>query len=213
MATPAASNRRERNADATPTLAAAPYASDPEIPVSAGRRRARWPPGVRAAAPSHRRQRRDRSPAARRHERQPNAAMRYGIRWIVRSVNVNPSAVCSVSMVPTQARSDNSAIDAENCAESATMLTPQTMQSATSQPGRRRTGVRRRGAAPAHRHRHDGDRRAPETIRQEAGADRADRPGRDGRERRELGRCRRLVRRQRQREARIKKTPIHAHMA
>ena len=108
---------------------------------------------------------------------------------MVRSVSVKPRAVCSVSMVPTQARSDSSAIDAENCAESATMATPQTRHSATShdrvaaeeEPHRRR-------AAAAHRHRHDGDRRAAEAVGEEAGADRADGPGRDRRERRELGR-------------------------
>jgi hypothetical protein len=48
---------------------------------------------------------------------------------------VNPSAVCSVSIVPTRERSASSAIAAENCAESATMLTPQTMQTATSAAG------------------------------------------------------------------------------
>ena len=48
---------------------------------------------------------------------------------------MNPSAVCTVSIVPTRARSASSAIDAENCAESATMLMPQTMHSATSHAG------------------------------------------------------------------------------
>ena len=45
---------------------------------------------------------------------------------------MNPSAVCSVSIVPTRDGSDSSATDAENCAESATMLIPQTMQTAIS---------------------------------------------------------------------------------
>src|SRR5947207_9095798 len=51
---------------------------------------------------------------------------------MVTSVSVNPSAVWSVSIVPTRDGSASSAIDAENCAESATMLTPQTMHTATS---------------------------------------------------------------------------------
>ena len=45
---------------------------------------------------------------------------------------MKPSAVCSVSIVPTRDGSDSSAIDAENWAESATMLMPHTMQTATS---------------------------------------------------------------------------------
>ena len=48
---------------------------------------------------------------------------------------MKPSAVCSVSIVPTRAGSDSSAIDAENCAESATMLTPHTTQTARSAHG------------------------------------------------------------------------------
>src|SRR6266542_999142 len=51
---------------------------------------------------------------------------------MVASVSVNPSAVCSVNIVPTRDGSASSAIDAENCAESATMLTPQTTQTARS---------------------------------------------------------------------------------
>src|SRR6478735_4575608 len=54
---------------------------------------------------------------------------------MVTSVSVKPSAVCSVSIVPTRAGSDSSAIDAENCAESATMVMPHTMQTATSAHG------------------------------------------------------------------------------
>jgi hypothetical protein len=57
------------------------------------------------------------------------------MRWIVTSVSVNPSAVCSVSIVPTRERSASSATDAENWAESATMLIPQTMHTATSATG------------------------------------------------------------------------------
>ena len=44
---------------------------------------------------------------------------------MVTSVRVKPRAVCTVSIVPTAARSASSAIDAENWAESATMLMPQ----------------------------------------------------------------------------------------
>src|SRR5207244_11942031 len=48
------------------------------------------------------------------------------------TVTVNPTAVWSVRIVPTRDGSASSAIDAENCAESATMLIPQTMHTATS---------------------------------------------------------------------------------
>jgi hypothetical protein len=48
---------------------------------------------------------------------------------------VNPSAVWTVSMVPTRARSASSATDAENCAESATMEMPQTIPSPSSHIG------------------------------------------------------------------------------
>jgi hypothetical protein len=40
-----------------------------------------------------------------------------------------------VSIVPTRDRSASSAIDAENCAESATMLMPQMIVTATSRIG------------------------------------------------------------------------------
>ena len=54
--------------------------------------------------------------------RQPTAATSGGMRWMVTRVSVNPSAVCTVSIVPTRERSASSAIEAENCAESATMV-------------------------------------------------------------------------------------------
>ena len=127
---------------------------------------------------------------------------------------MKPIAVCSVSIVPTHARSDSSAIDAENCAESATMLTPQTRQSATSQ---HRVAAEQepdgRRAAAAHRHRHDGHRRAAETVGEEAGADRADRARGDGRERRELGRVGPSPAGSVSAKLASRKTPIHAHIA
>src|SRR5262245_38339746 len=54
---------------------------------------------------------------------------------MVTSVSVKPMAVCRLSIVPTHGGGDNSAIDAENCAESATMVTPQTMQISASHDG------------------------------------------------------------------------------
>ena len=127
------------------------------------------PRDARAAAPSPRRRTPARSPAARTRSASPARRPRYGIRWIVTSVSVKPSAVCRVSIVPTRARSDSSAIDAENCAESATMLMPQTRHSATSQtgspPNRSPTVAAQLPLTAIAR---DRERRAPEPVGEEA---------------------------------------------
>ena len=122
------------------------------------------------------------------------------------SVSVNPSAVCSVSIVPTRDGSASSAIDAENCAESATMLMPQTTHTATSAHAGSPPNSKpdRRGAAAADRHRDDGERRAPEAVGEKARADAADRARpRWSRTPRAWPRSRRVAGGQRQREARV----------
>jgi len=170
--------------------------------ASAGRRRGRSSAGARADAPSPRHRTRVRPPAA--GTRSASRARRSGTHQVDRQQGQRePERRLERQHRATQARSDNSAIDAENCAESATMLIPQTTQSAASQagspPNSRPTvaaqlplrviaamvSVVRPSRSRARRLR------------------RADRPCGDRRERCELGRRRRDTGRQRQREARV----------
>ena len=106
------------------------------------------------------------------------------MRWIVTSVSVKPSAVCRLSIVPTHGGGESSAIDAENCAESATMLMPHTMHTRSERPGRSaEEQPDRRRAGAADRHGDDGDRRSPDAVGEKAGDDAADGAGADRRER------------------------------
>src|SRR5437868_3101949 len=58
--------------------------------------------------------------------RHPTARTAGGISQIDTSVIANPTQVCVVSAVPTYAGGESSVTAVENCAESATTLTPQT---------------------------------------------------------------------------------------
>jgi hypothetical protein len=60
---------------------------------------------------------------------------------MVINVRRNPAQVCTVNMVPTRDASESSATLAENCAESATTVIPQTIQTTpriTGEPPKRR---------------------------------------------------------------------------
>ena len=76
-------------------------------------------------------------PAARNKkvQCQPTAALIGGTRWIDTIVSRKPTQVCTVTMVPTCSASDSSTTLAENCAESATTVIPQTAQKTTSSHG------------------------------------------------------------------------------
>ena len=185
-----------RNDDPTPTLAAAPYALSGH-PVSAARRRAATDARMRAQ-PRHRpdadgradRQRHERvAPAQRvdqvRHQVDRDQRQREAERGL------HASASC-----PTRARSASSAIDAENCAESATMLMPQTRQTATSHAGSPPNSSPIVAAQlPLTAIATIVIVVRPSRSASKPGADAADRPGRDRRERRELGGRRRHRRR------------------
>ena len=65
-------------------------------------------------------------------KRHPVCSARSGSPQIVTSVSPKPRLVCSVSAVPMYAGSASSVTAAENCAESATTLAPQTRPKAIS---------------------------------------------------------------------------------
>src|SRR6185437_6432475 len=66
---------------------------------------------------------------------QPQCDTQMGTARMLTTVSKNPRQVCMVSAVPTYSAGASSVTHAENCAESATMLTPQISVRAPSTTG------------------------------------------------------------------------------